>query len=319
MRKNKFFLDFISGSGEKISFPIGVIEGAKPGPTIAIVAGVHGAECCGIAAAIDLFNYLQPEQINGKVIICTCFNKGAFEEHRPFIVPQDGKSPLLGDCRTLPENATYSEYMTHFFQTKVLDGIDYFIELHGGDVPEDLYDFVMYTVTGNAEVDKKSEQLALAYDIPIVLKLPVTNPNMPGAKVLQASFSLLPTLGIPSLLAEAGQFGLYDPKHAATHLKGLKNVLSSIGILNEAMIKTTEQVHVKYLGSMRSPLNGLWYPYKAMGEIMRKDEVVGRIADYFGETMLEITAPFDGKIVAMRNNLYVNIGQAMYYLMETEE
>ena len=318
MRKDNFYLEFTTDQQEPITFPIGIVEGAKPGPTIAIVGGVHGAECCGIAAAIELYQDLNPEDICGKVIICTCFNKEAFEQHMAFFVPRDMKSPLMGDCTELPENATYSEYMTHFFQTKVLDGIDYFVELHGGDVPEGLVDFVMYPLTGNKEIDDKSKQIAVAYDIPFVLHLPTNTPSTPGTKVTESCFMVMASKGIPALLAETGEFGLYNSNNADIHLKGLKNILRSIGILDEDVIRTKEQKHRQYVGSMRSPLNGLWYPFKSIGDIVKKDELVGKIADYFGETIIEIHAPHDGEIVAMRNNLYVNIGHAMYYLIEPE-
>jgi len=307
------------GGGEKIAFPMGVIEGANDGPTICIVGGVHGAESCGVAGAIDLYNYLKPENVSGKVIICTCFNRGALEQHVPFIVPQDNKSPLLGDRRTLPDDATYSDYMTHFFQTRILDDVDYFVELHGGDVSEDLMDFVMYPVTGNDEVDKKSQQIAEVFDIRTVLRLPVDTPSTPGTKVLEASFVNMATRGVPSLLAESGQFGIYNPKNAATHLKGLKNILVSVGILNEKIVKTNDRFCVKYISSMRSNYNGLWYPTKSIGDIVYKDELIGEIRDYFGETIQQIFAPQDSLVTAMRSNLYINLGHAMYYLAEPKE
>ena len=319
MRKCKYYLEFADDGGKKIVFPMGIVEGAGEGPVIAVVGGVHGAESCGIAAAIDLYNYLQPEKVRGKVIICTCFNRGAFEEHMAFRVPQDKKSPLMGDCRVLPENATYSEYMTHFFQTKVLEGVDYFVELHGGDVPEDLMDFVMYPTTENPEVDQKSQKMADAYDIQTILSLPASTPSTPGTKVVESCFMLMAAKGIPSLLAESGRYGIYDAVCASTHFKGLKNILSALGILDEEIVKTNDRLYVKYLGSMRSPLNGLWYPFKSIGDIVRKGESIGKITDYFGETMFEVTAPYDAKVTAMRRSFFVNMGHAMYYLTEIGE
>ena len=123
--------------------------------------------------------------------------------------------------------------------------------------------------------------------------------------------------GIPALLAESGQYGIYDPVHAETHFHGLKNVLSSIGILNIPMDKRNKQLHIAYKGSMRSPLNGLWYPCKSTGDNIKAGEYIGKITDYFGETIHEVIAPYDAKVVALRRNLYVNMGRAMYYLAET--
>ena len=179
-----------------------------------------------------------------------------------------------------------------------------------------LVDFVMYPVTGNSEVDEKSKRMAESYDIPIVLSLPTNVTATPGTKVLQSCFAVMASKGIPGLLAESGQFGIYDQKKSAVHLKGLKNLLHVVGILDEEPTMTNKQHHIKYRSSMRSPLNGLWYPAKSVGEIVKEGEYIGKITDYFGETIFEVIAPADAQIVAMRNSLYINMGHAMYYLAE---
>jgi predicted deacylase len=314
MKKYKLELEWITDDNKIISFPLGIIEGAKNGPSIVITAGVHGAECCGIAAAIELFNYLNPEMLSGKVVICTCFNKEALESHHAFTVPTDKKPPLVGELFNLPKRATYSEYMTHYFQTEVLNEADYFIELHGGDVPEEIIDFVMYPITGNKRVDSESKKLAISYNIPLVLSTIVNTRKAQSDRNAEPCFMILASRGIPSILCESGSFGVYNIAYAKRHFHGLINMLSVLGVINEGIAYLKEQQYAKYMGNIQNHIDGLWFPVKSVGDSVHKDETVGKITDYFGVSKQEIIAPFDAKIVALRRSLYVRKDQALFHL-----
>lgn len=303
-------------TGQILRFPVATIVGKQLGPTIVIIAGVHGAECCGIAAAIALFKQLEPEEIVGEIIICICYNKGAFEQHKAFVVPEDNKSPFIGVQDKMTNQNTYSEYMTHVLFKEFLKDADYMVELHGGDIPEALTPFVLYPVTGIATIDEKCKQMAVAYGIPLVLGLATSVSDTPETKVTQSGFMIMAKNRVPSILAEAGQFGIYDENSVQTHMVGLRRVLGSIGILAQQPQEEIQQHFISYKGSLRSPEKGLWYPKKKVNDGIQLGEHIGTITNYFGEILSEIFAPFDGKIIAMRLALSIDKGNAMYYLSE---
>ena len=57
---------------------------------------------------------------------------------------------------------TFGEVMTYYFDQEVLSKADYFIELHGGDIPEALTPFNRWVATANADQDAKGKAIAVA-------------------------------------------------------------------------------------------------------------------------------------------------------------
>src|ERR1041385_5192435 len=52
-----------------LSIPVAVVNGAKPGPVLALVAGAHGTEYTSIIALEKLIGLLNPAEISGTVLI----------------------------------------------------------------------------------------------------------------------------------------------------------------------------------------------------------------------------------------------------------
>ena len=68
----------ISVDGANIDTPVFLINGAQDGPTLAVTAGVHGAEFASIEAALQLGRTLRPEDVRGRVIVVPIANVPAF-------------------------------------------------------------------------------------------------------------------------------------------------------------------------------------------------------------------------------------------------
>src|SRR5579875_3238387 len=63
-----------AGSDAAAKIPVIVINGAKPGPTIAMVAGSHGTEYASIIALQQLAQTADPARISGALIIVPLVN-----------------------------------------------------------------------------------------------------------------------------------------------------------------------------------------------------------------------------------------------------
>ncbi len=75
-----------------------------------------------------------------------------------FVCPLDNINPN----RVFPGRAdgTFSEVLAYHFFQEIFSHVDYLIDLHGGDMVEDLIPFTIFQETGQAEVDQRSEALA---------------------------------------------------------------------------------------------------------------------------------------------------------------
>jgi predicted deacylase len=46
-----------------------------------------------------------------------------------------------------------------------------------------------------------------------------------------------------------------------------------------------------------APAEGLWYPAVEVGETVRKDQTLGRVASIFGDDIASVTAPHAGDVL----------------------
>src|ERR1044072_6255572 len=67
----------------RLSIPVAVIHGAKPGPVLALVAGSHGTEYTSIIALEKLIAMLDPAELSGTVIVVPLINIQSFEQKVP--------------------------------------------------------------------------------------------------------------------------------------------------------------------------------------------------------------------------------------------
>src|SRR6476469_2237501 len=58
-----------AGSDAALTIPVAVVNGARPGPVLAIVSGSHGTEYASIIAVERLIQQLDPRALNGHVIL----------------------------------------------------------------------------------------------------------------------------------------------------------------------------------------------------------------------------------------------------------
>src|SRR2546423_15360404 len=76
-----------AGVDAALSIPVAVVNGAKPGPVLALVAGAHGTEDTSIIALQKLIGPLNPAEISGTVIIVPPVKIQSFEQKNPPVNP----------------------------------------------------------------------------------------------------------------------------------------------------------------------------------------------------------------------------------------
>ena len=64
--KTTRYLTATGPAGEEVAVPVATIRGAAAGPTMLVVAGVHGAEYVDIEACKRFFGTVTPEALRGQ-------------------------------------------------------------------------------------------------------------------------------------------------------------------------------------------------------------------------------------------------------------
>lgn len=235
------------------SWPYTVVRSAEDGPHLALISGVHPAEYPAIEANIRFTRSLDPAKLRGTVVSLPIVDVPAFLPRTPFVCPIDGKNPN----RFFPGNpkGTFTDVMDDAIFRAVIAPADALIDLHGGDMVEALVPFSIYSVTGQDEVDARSEALARAFGLPYLVPL-TPQPGAIGGTTAHAAAAA----GVPSIVAEAGSSGLLTEPETQMLVDGIEHALRSLGML-DGEPERHEPVEIGQFTWLRSPAEGMWYGY----------------------------------------------------------
>jgi uncharacterized protein len=273
-----------------------------------VLGGMHGSEYCGIEAAIQLYNWVDPAKLRGTLMVGMIYNLPAFQNNLGFVVPQDGINP----GRTFPGklDGSFSQVMAYYFNQEILSKADYYVELHGGDIPEALVPWIYAPITGNDAVDEKIKAMAQAYNIALIChgKVPQPPPTTGSGFIMTA------LRGVPAMLTESGQQGILNLEDAERHLTGLRNVLIHLNMMDGEIVNTVKRMISEQHQAIRSEHVGMWYPYVKLEDWVKQDQVVGQIRDYFGDPVFDVKAVFDGHVTVIRTSPNIGIGNVLIEL-----
>ena len=200
-----------------LQVPIAIVHGSRPGPRVAVTAGIHGAEYVSIAALREVVLGLEPAAVSGSVVAVLTASPAAFAARSIYVNPLDG----LNLNRQFPgdPDGSPSQRLAHWLTTQVIAGSDAFVDMHCGDMNETLVSFTGIEETGEASVDARSRQLAEAYGLRYLLIGPSAGTTTTAAAAL----------GIPAVLGEVGGQGRWPTEDVELHAAGLRRVLRAAG------------------------------------------------------------------------------------------
>jgi predicted deacylase len=279
-----------AGLDAAIDIPVIIVNGAKPGPILVIVAGAHGTEYASIIALEQLAPATDPAAMSGALIILPLLNIASFTQKVPHINPVDGK----GLNRSYPGKAdgTQTDRISAAV-AGVIDKADYVIDLHGGDIDENLRRYSYWPVTGKADLDAKSKAMALAFGLDhIIIQKGAPNPTA-------ISLSRLATdRNKPTLIAEAGRAGTVEAGDVKALIDGTHNVMSELKMLpGSAGPPVQNPVWIGDITTVRGDKDGIFYPLVVPEAYVPKGAVIGYITDYTGRDRLDVHSPISGIVV----------------------
>jgi predicted deacylase len=274
---------------EKYRWPFIAIRGLSDGPTVLITAGIHAAEYTGIEAAIRLGRSLDPRHVRGTVAIIPLLNRPGFYERSIYVNPEDNDNLN----RVFPGRAdgSWGERFAHRMLTEIVTRCDHAIDLHAGDLIEELVPFVIYRETGDAALDSRITKMANAYGAKWAVKSPPTG-ERPGSLYAVACLN-----GVAAMLAESGGRGLLIESDVARHVRGVTNILRSIGALDGVPELVKPPTVVKSFDWLRSPVEGIFHPRVAVGQLVKRGDPAGELIDLVGEKLAEVAAPSAGVVL----------------------
>jgi predicted deacylase len=294
--------------GSELSLPLSTVRGETEGPTLALLAGVHGDEYEGIRAIPEILDTIEPRELRGTILAVPCCNPPAYLSATR-TSPIDG----LNLARVFPGDprGTATQRIAHVLAEQVIGPASFLVDLHSAGIA-----YTMPTLVGYAADDtplgRASAAAARAFGAPVMWGHP-HDPTATGRTVSEAG-----DRGIPWLYTEAAGGGRTRDDDVQCYVRGVLNVLRHLGMLPDAPEPTPPALHLLGRGNLDASLvagvSGYFVSDVALLEPVRAGQRLGRILGFAGELLEEITAPDAGRVVLIRGLPKITAGEWTFSL-----
>jgi len=286
-----------AGVDSALTIPVAVINGAKPGKVVAFVAGSHGTEYASIVAMQRLIARIDATKLSGTVIVVPLINVASIEQMVPHTNPIDKKS--LNGNYPGDSTGTQSQRALYAISKSVVDPADVVVDLHGGDLDENLRPYSYWFRGGNAAQDAAGKKLALAFGLDHIIVTNV-NPFAPNAGRSLSGSALVK--GKTVLVAEAGRSGLVLDADVNALVAGSLNVLGALGMTDRKFTPLAKPVWLNGAGARVASDSGgnMWFAAVSRDARVKKGDLLGRTTDYLGRPTAEFRSPVDGVVTFIR-------------------
>lgn len=287
-----------------MTIPVHVISGKKNGPTLFLSAAIHGDEINGVEIIRRLLKLPALKRLKGTVIAVPMVNVHGLINHSRYLPDRRDLN------RSFPgsERGPLASRLANLFMKEIVEQSSHGIDLHTGAI----HRTNLPQIRANLD-DKETEKLARAFDVPVII-----SSNLRDGSLREAAAEY----GIPMLLYEAGEALRFDEISIRAGVKGIINVMRALEMLPASQRKSkkqTEPVVARSSSWIRAPDSGILRAMVPLGARVKKNTLLGVVADPFGETEENVITPFSGIVIGRTNLPLVNEGDALYHIARFED
>ncbi len=291
-KKATGFLEVSAGVDAAARIPVIVVNGAKPGTTLALVAGSHGTEYASIVALQKLAQSFNPLELSGALIIVPLVNPASFAQKTVHVNPVDGKN--MNRFYPGKPDGTQTERTSWAIARQVVEKCDYLIDLHGGDLDENLRQYAYWANTGKDSLDTASRGMVLAFGLDHIILQDFRVPAANGAVTLTRYAA---SLGKPCVTAEAGHAGTTHAEDVDSLIEGCLNVMRHLKMLPGMAAPVEHPLWIARIATVASEQDGVFYPLVGPEAYVQKGMRIGYVTNHFGERVWDATAPVTGVVL----------------------
>jgi predicted deacylase len=285
-----------AGSDSALDIPVAVIHGARPGPVVAFVAGSHGTEYSSIIAMQRLIPRLDARRIAGTVVIVPIVNIPSWTSMTPHVNPIDHKgmnSSYPGDA-----SGTQTQRALAAIASQVVVPADVVVDLHGGDLDENLRPYSYWFRTGRAAQDSAALRLIMAFGLDHIIVTDI-DPNAPNAGRSLSGQALV--RGKTVLVAEAGRSGIVAPSDTTALVDGSLNLLAALKLLDRRYVPVRHPVWLDGAGArIAADSAGVFIASVDRDARVTRGQLLGYTTDFLGQKTGEVRSPIDGLVTFVR-------------------
>ena len=299
------YIEVPDGVDKGARIPVSVVNGARPGAVLALVAGTHGYEYTSIVAFPRILARLDPKRMTGAVILVHMANPPAFFERRIYY-NADGKN--LNRVYPGKAGGTQTERIAYAIAREVIDKATHLIDMHCGDGNESLRPYSYWTTSPSSAVDDAAREMNLAFGLDHIV-VDRERPRDPAQSSYTANTATL--RGKPAITVESGGMGMTDEESVGAQAAGALSVIAHLKIMDAASVRVEKPVWIEPSEVLRAPASGVWRPVIDKRETVAAGTLIGRLHDPFGKLLAEIRAPFAGELLYVVGTPPVSQGEPL--------
>ncbi len=285
------------GPGEGVS-PVIISHGAKAGPVLCLIGGVHGDEINGIALVRRMAYEIDPEQLSGTLISVPIVNVFGYSRGSRYLPDRRDLNRYFPGSRS---GSIASRVAQSLFDT-IIRRCDAVIDFHTGSFQRSNLPQVRGDLT-----NPKVLNLSHGFGGTLVL-------HSPGSRGMLRVAAM--EAGIPAVTMEIGAPLRLEVEHIEPTVLAIRRLMAYLKMTDSDVSARRNKVPPVFFESrwVRSNIGGLLISDVKLGQNVRAGQVLGRVIDPLSQMEKTIRSPFDGRLIGMALNQQVLPGYAAYHL-----
>jgi predicted deacylase len=287
-------------NGMPVLMPVMAVYGVEDGPTLLVNACTHGDEVLGADVVRRIAAELDPAKMRGAFVGVPMANVTAVgtRSRRNLVEIYPGPHDMN---RVFPGNpgGVMAERAAHVLTEGFIRACDYVLDLHMASVGGA---WLAYVGVPKPEECASSK----VYEATIALSKAFGTPLLLEGSIVGSMVAPALQLGIPAAMAEFGVAGLIDKEDLEFGLRGVRNVLKHVGVVEGEPVLPDSQIWIKRLHRMSAQRGGFLRQLEPLGTHVVAGQPLAQIEDLTGAVLQAFAAPEAG--VVCRNNTMGVVG-----------
>lgn len=283
-------------TADPISIPVTVVRGRRPGPSLYLIATIHGDELNGVGIIRDLLNDHPLDQLAGTLVAVPVANVPAF-------LNLNRRLPDRRDLnRGFPGSAkgSLTSRLANLIYREVVRRCDYGIDLHTAGGERSNYPQIRADLSRS-----RCAELARAFGCPVVVA--GKGPDRSLRRVAVEA-------GVPTIVYEAGSPKRLQRPFIEIGIAGVLNVLRHLEMLPGESRPAALQLLLRDTRWLRARAGGILDLRVELGQPVRRGEVISINTNPFGRERSAVKAPFAGLVLGVTRLPLVHPGDAICHL-----
>ena len=279
-----------------INIPVFVARSKVDGPTLLVMAGMHGDETNGVAIVRDIIRKKYNIPKRGTIICIPVFNVfGYLEQSREFPDGRDLNRMFPGS-----KTGSLASQFAYKFTKDIMPLVDYVIDYHTGGAERENYPNVRCLLK-----EEKTLELAKVFGAPFIVQSKYI------AKSIREAFK---KKGKTILLFEGGKSLNLDQEVIDCGVEGALNVMKHLNIQDGDIEHVYKAVTVTKSKWVRAAHSGMFQASVKNGAHVERRAVIGKITDPYGKFEKNVLAPNDCYIFGLNTAPIVYKGDAIFHV-----